>query len=41
MVIAGNLSKILICDDSMLIGKKLKNSLTLYGSFDILEATDG
>ena len=33
--------KILICDDSMLMRKKLKDSLTLCGSFDILEATDG
>ena len=36
-----NLLKILICDDSMLMRKKLKDSLTLCGSFDILEATDG
>jgi two-component system chemotaxis response regulator CheY len=33
--------KVLICDDSMLMRKKLKGSLTLCGSFDILEATDG
>lgn len=33
--------KVLICDDSMLMRKKLKESLTLCGSFDILEATDG
>ena len=38
---AENLLKILICDDSMLMRKKLKDSLTLCGSFDILEATDG
>ncbi|BCZ45400.1 response regulator [Clostridium gelidum] len=36
-----NLLKILICDDSMLMRKKLKDSLTLCGPFDILEATDG
>lgn len=36
-----NSIKILICDDSMLMRKKLKGSLTLCGSFDILEATDG
>lgn len=35
------LLKILICDDSILMRKKLKGSLTLCGSFDILEATDG
>ena len=35
------LLKVLICDDSMLMRKKLKDSLTLCGSFDILEATDG
>lgn len=33
--------KILICDDSILMRKKLKDSLALCGSFDILEATDG
>lgn len=36
-----NLLKVLICDDSMLMRKKLKDSLNLCGSFDILEATDG
>ncbi|WP_160688969.1 response regulator [Clostridium sp. C2-6-12] len=36
-----SLLKILICDDSMLMRKKLKESLKLCGSFDILEATDG
>ena len=36
-----NSLKILICDDSMLMRKKLKDSLTLCGPFDILEATDG
>ena len=36
-----SLLKVLICDDSMLMRKKLKESLTLCGSFDILEATDG
>lgn len=36
-----NSLKILICDDSMLMRKKLKGSLSLCGSFDILEATDG
>ncbi|PRR80797.1 response regulator [Clostridium vincentii] len=38
---SGNILKILICDDSMLMRKKLKDSLNLCGSFDILEATDG
>ena len=33
--------KILICDDSMLMRKKLKDSLNLCGSFEYLEATDG
>jgi two-component system chemotaxis response regulator CheY len=36
-----NILKILICDDSMLMRKKLKDSLNLCGSFDILEASDG
>ena len=36
-----NILKILICDDSMLMRKKLKDGLNLCGSFDILEATDG
>ena len=36
-----NILKVLICDDSMLMRKKLKDSLNLCGSFDILEATDG
>jgi two-component system, chemotaxis family, chemotaxis protein CheY len=33
--------KILICDDSILVRKRLKESLSLCGSFDILEATNG
>ncbi|KMT21902.1 response regulator [Clostridium cylindrosporum] len=33
--------KILICDDSMLMRKRLKESLSLCGCFDILEATNG
>lgn len=33
--------KILICDDSILMRKKLKDSLNLCGSFEYLEATDG
>lgn len=33
--------KILICDDSMLMRKKLKESLNLCGSFEYLEAEDG
>ena len=36
-----NSLKILICDDSMLMRKKLKDSLNLCGSFEYLEATDG
>lgn len=36
-----SLFKILICDDSMLMRKRLKESLDLCGSFEILEATDG
>lgn len=36
-----SLVKILICDDSILMRKKLKDSLALSGSFEILEATDG
>ena len=32
---------ILICDDSMLMRKKLKESLSLCGSINILEATNG
>ena len=36
-----NSLKILICDDSMLMRKKLKDSLKLCGSFEYLEATDG
>lgn len=35
------LLKILICDDSILMRKKLKESLSLCGSFEFLEATDG
>lgn len=36
-----NSLKILICDDSILMRKKLKDSLLLCGCSDILEATDG
>lgn len=36
-----SLFKILLCDDSMLMRKRLKESLDLCGSFEILEATDG
>ncbi|MHC1685904.1 MAG: response regulator [Clostridiaceae bacterium] len=36
-----SLVKILICDDSILMRKKLKDSLALCGSFEVLEATDG
>lgn len=36
-----NSLKVLICDDSILMRKKLKESLKLCGSFDIIEATDG
>ena len=36
-----NSIKILICDDSVLMRKKLKDSLSVCGSFDFLEATDG
>lgn len=38
---AENLLKILICDDSMLMRKKLKESLNLCGTFEYLEAIDG
>lgn len=33
--------KILICDDSILMRKKLKESLNLCGTFEFLEATNG
>lgn len=33
--------KILICDDSILMRKKLKDSLNSCGFFEFLEATDG
>jgi len=36
-----NILKILICDDSMLMRKRLKDSLNLCGSFAIFEAFDG
>ncbi|NLM36219.1 MAG: response regulator [Clostridiales bacterium] len=36
-----NLKKILICDDSILMRKKLKESINSCGTFEILEATDG
>lgn len=32
---------ILICDDSLLIRKKLKDYLTTRGDFEVLEAADG
>lgn len=33
--------KVLICDDSILMRKKLKDSLASLGSFDIIEAVNG
>jgi two-component system chemotaxis response regulator CheY len=36
-----NVLKILICDDSRLMRKRLKDSLNSCGSFDYLEAADG
>lgn len=33
--------KVLICDDSILMRKKLKDSLASLGSFDIIEAANG
>lgn len=33
--------KVLLCDDSLLMRKKLKESLNLCGSFEYLEATNG
>jgi two-component system chemotaxis response regulator CheY len=33
--------KILLCDDSMLVRKKLKDALTMAGFTDLLEAADG
>lgn len=36
-----NLLKVLICDDSILMRKKLKESLNQCGSFEFLEATNG
>jgi two-component system chemotaxis response regulator CheY len=41
IVMSENLTKILICDDSILMRKKLRESLNSCGSFEILEATDG
>lgn len=38
---ADSLFKVLICDDSVLMRKRLKDSLALCGSFEIIEATDG
>ncbi len=32
---------ILICDDSLLVRKKLKDCLLEYGNYEILEAADG
>lgn len=36
-----NVTKILICDDSILMRKKLRESINSCGSYEILEATDG
>lgn len=36
-----NSLKVLICDDSILMRKKLKDSLSTCGCFDIIEAADG
>lgn len=33
--------KVLVCDDSILMRKKLKESLSLCGCINIIEATDG
>lgn len=33
--------KVLVCDDSLLMRKKLKDSLSLCGCSEIIEATDG
>ena len=33
--------KILICDDSILVRKKLKEALSLCSTFEFLEAGDG
>jgi len=33
--------KVLICDDSLLIRKKLRESLRQIGNFEILEASNG
>lgn len=41
IIVSEGLLKILICDDSMLMRKKLKQSLTSCGSFEIIEAVDG
>jgi two-component system chemotaxis response regulator CheY len=38
---AENSLKVLICDDSILMRKKLKDSLASCGCLDIIEATDG
>lgn len=38
---AQNSLKVLICDDSILMRKKLKDSLAQCGCKDIIEATDG
>jgi two-component system chemotaxis response regulator CheY len=38
---AENSLKVLICDDSILMRKKLKDSLALCGCVNIIEATDG
>ena len=32
---------ILICDDSLLVRKKMKDCLSEYGDFDIVEASSG
>lgn len=36
-----NLRKILICEDSITVRKKLKESILKSGDFEIIEATDG
>jgi two-component system chemotaxis response regulator CheY len=36
-----NSLKILLCDDSILMRKRLKESLSLCGSFEFFEATNG
>lgn len=38
---AENLLKVLICDDSILMRKKLKDSLSLCGCLEVIEANNG